>query len=116
MNANYRLLMLRKPLIAAAVLALVLTYPLSADAQDLPNQAALSSGGATFYNTNPFGLPGARGEAVDASDGTATTYQVKQADSFKATAATDRIDTQTGWIGLLGLIGCFGLLSRSKLS
>lgn len=100
-------------LLFAATVFVCLALPAQAHAKSPLTGNPIIDGAATFYNTNPFGLPGARGETADTIDMTATTYQVHCLSEADASAAGG---LQIGWTGLLGLLGCFGLTGRFRLS
>lgn len=88
-----------------------LAVPAKTQAQGPTANGSIATGPETFYGTNPFGLPGARGEMADTIDQTATTYRVS---SFAA--ASVQTNRHAGWLGLLGLIGCLGVTGRFRLS
>ncbi|MFD0694476.1 hypothetical protein ACFQZT_10265 [Paenibacillus sp. GCM10027628] len=81
---------------------------------------AAKQGSPTFFNTNPFGMPGADRSVRTLSDSSshAASYGLTPPTSYKTLAdntAAQPASTRN-YVGLLGLLGLLGLVSRSRNS
>lgn len=84
---------------------------------------AAKQGSPTFFQTNPFGLPGADvgPQRLDNLNQHAASYGLTPPTSMKALMVHTQEKKNKGWsgwnyIGLLGLLGLLGLSSRSETS
>lgn len=84
---------------------------------------AAKQGSPTFYQTNPFGMPGAEARLRMTTDRNqhAAAYGLTPPTSMKASMMHTQERTDKGWggwsyIGLLGLLGLLGIRSRSESS
>ncbi|WP_261303701.1 hypothetical protein [Paenibacillus andongensis] len=90
------------------------------------SREAAKQGAPTFFDTNPFGMPGADGNlrTMGSMSSHSAAYGLTPPTSMKAlkvhtqavSGAKDKASPWWNYLGLLGLIGLLGLGNRSRTS